>query len=115
MKKFPSASIPKFVDKLKLPADEVAAIKQQLTVLSSSQRTDVPAKAVPGEHAQSAMSNFDSTVGGAVTRVFNATEVAPNGTPEAQSASPAPTGTSITPWAMMSRGKSPEGQQAAYA
>ena len=62
MKKIPTGSVPKWIDKLPLPETEKQAIKQKITELSSSQRTDVPVNTVPREHVQDAMSNFDNSV-----------------------------------------------------
>ncbi len=40
---------------------DLIAKGSELTTLSSSQGTDVPAEAAPGEHARNAMGNFDNT------------------------------------------------------
>ncbi|MEG1895408.1 MAG: zeta toxin family protein, partial [Oscillospiraceae bacterium] len=62
LKKMPTGSIPKWIDKIPVSDSERQLIKQKIIELSSSQHADVPTNAVPREHVQNELlSNFDSS------------------------------------------------------
>lgn len=62
MKKIPTGTIPRFVEKLPMEISEKEALKKKIIELSSSHHADVPANAVPREHAlNETVSNLDNS------------------------------------------------------